>query len=60
VVADDFAFMELSNYTGPKLRQRLVYPVDGELELRNMGYDSVALIVSALRYRTDLRIIPYN
>jgi len=60
VVSDNFAYMEMAYYAGPGLRQRLVYPVDAELELRDMGYDNVALLMSALSHRTNLRITPYD
>jgi hypothetical protein len=60
VVADNFVYMEMAYYAKPALRQRLVYPVDATLELHDMGYDTVALIMSALSHRSALRITPYD
>jgi hypothetical protein len=60
VVADSHVFMELSYYAESRIRERLIYPVSSELELRYFGYDTASLIMTALSHRTKLHIIGYD
>ena len=60
VVADCHVFMELSYYAVPRLRERLIYPVSRDMELRYFDYDTCSLILSALSHRTKLHIIGYD
>jgi Dolichyl-phosphate-mannose-protein mannosyltransferase len=60
VVADHHVFMELSYYGQPQLRDRLVYPVSRDLDLRYLGYDTGALLLTALSHRTKLHVLGYN
>jgi hypothetical protein len=60
VVADSHVFMELSYYAESRIRERLIYPVSSELELRYFGYDTASLILTALSHRTKLHIIGYD
>jgi hypothetical protein len=57
VVGYDHAFMELSYYADSRLRNRLVYPLSRNLDLKYKGFDVDSLILSGLRDRTHLRII---
>ena len=59
VVAQRQAFIELWYYY-PKLRSRLVFPLDLELERRHNNIDTEALILSALRHRTSYRVPDYE
>ena len=60
IVIDDLhVFMELSYYAQPRLRARLVYPVNRNLDLRYLNCDTGALLMSALMHRTDLHIRNY-
>jgi hypothetical protein len=60
VVADVHVFMDLSYYAESRIRERLIYPVSSELELRYFGYDTASLILTALSHRTKLHIIGYG
>jgi hypothetical protein len=60
VIADHHVFMELSYYAPPALRDRLIYPVDQSLDLRYFGFDTGALIMSALSHRSNLHIASYD
>ena len=60
VVANSMSFLELSYYTAPRIRERLIYPVSRDLDLRFLGYDTDALEMSALSHRTKLHIIDYD
>lgn len=60
VVADAHVFMELSYYAEPRIRERLIYPVSRDLELRYVGSDTSSLLLSALRHRTKLTVIGYD
>jgi len=57
VIAYDHAFMELSYYAAPALRERLVYPLDRTLELRYSGADLDYLLLSGMRAHTRLKIV---
>jgi hypothetical protein len=60
VVADSHVFMELSYYAESRIRERLIYPVSSDLELRYFGNDTASLILTALSHRTKLHIIGYD
>ena len=57
VVGYDHAFMELAYYAGPKLRNRIVYPLSQTLDKRYKGFDLDFFNLSALRSRTNLPIV---
>jgi hypothetical protein len=48
--------MELSYYAQPRLRERFIYPISPELELRYNKYDSIALGMAAFSHSTKLHI----
>ena len=60
VVGSPHVFMELSHYSQPVLRQRLVYIVSQELEQHYSETDTNWRIFSALRRRTSLRVADYD
>jgi hypothetical protein len=60
VVANTMSFLELSYYAAPGMRERLIYPLSRDLDLRYLGYDSDALAISALSHRSKLHIIDYD
>ena len=60
VVANSQVFMELSYYAPPRIRERLIYPVSRDLDLRYLNYDTIALLMSALSHRTKLQIKEYD
>jgi hypothetical protein len=60
VVADHHVFMELSYYEALPLRERLIYPVNRDLDLRYLGTDTGALLMSALSHRSKLHIVGYD
>jgi hypothetical protein len=60
VVADHHVFMELSYYAALPLRERLIYPVNRDLDLRYFGFDTGALLMSALSHRSKLHIVAYD
>jgi hypothetical protein len=60
VVANHHVFMELSYYVRPELRERLIYPLSIDLDLRYNNIDTGPRIFSALRHRTSLRIVDYD
>ncbi|MGO9303380.1 MAG: hypothetical protein ACLP3R_06705 [Candidatus Korobacteraceae bacterium] len=60
VVADSHVFMELSYYAESRIRERLIYPVSRDLELRYFGYDTASLLLTALSHRTKLHILGYD
>jgi len=60
VVADHHVFMELSYYSQPRIRTRLIYPVNAKLDLQYLNFDTGALLMAALRRRTKLHIENYN
>lgn len=59
-VADHHVFMELSYYAALPLRERLIYPVNRDLDLRYFGFDTGALLMSALSHRSKLHIVAYD
>jgi hypothetical protein len=60
VVADVHVFMELSYYAERRIRERIIYPISRDLELRYSGSDTSSLLLSALSHRTTLHIIDYD
>ena len=60
VVANTHVFLELTYYLAPPLRDRLIYPVSRDLDLRYHGFDTDALMMSALSHRTQLQIVGYD
>jgi hypothetical protein len=60
IVADAHVFMELSYYGESRIRQRLMYPVSRDLDLRYRGTDTDSLLLTALSHRTKLRIVGYD
>ena len=57
VIGYGHAFMELSYYAEPRLRERLVYPLSRGLDLRYKGFDLDFFLLSALRHRTRLHVV---
>ena len=60
VIAGPLEFMALSHYAAPRVRERLTYLNSRDLELRYLGYDTVALMFSALSHRTSIHIAGYD
>jgi hypothetical protein len=60
VVADHHVFMELSYYAPPQIRDRLIYPLSRSLDLRYFGSDTGSLLMTALRRRSTLPVVPYE
>jgi hypothetical protein len=60
VVADHHIFMELAYYAPAPMRSRLIYPVDRELDMRYLGQDTGALLMSALSRHSQLPIVPID
>ena len=60
VVANAHAFMELSYYLGSPLRERLVFPLSRELDLKYRGFDTDALTLGPLSRRTPIRVEAYE
>jgi hypothetical protein len=57
LIAYNHAFMELSYYADPTLRERIVYPLDRSAELRYTGSDLDYLLLSGMRAHTALKIV---
>ena len=47
-------FLELSYYAPATLRQRLIFPICPDLEVRYLGYDTDAINMTALKQWTSL------
>lgn len=60
VVGDAHMFMELSYYETPRLRDRLICPVSADLDLRYFGFDTDALLMTALSHHSNLQIVDYD
>jgi hypothetical protein len=54
ILADFHVFLELSYYAPAALRQRLIYPICPDLEVRYLGYDSDAIVMAGLKPWTSL------
>jgi hypothetical protein len=60
VVANAHAFMELSYYLDPPLRERLVFPLSRDLDLKYRGFDTDALTLGPLGQRGQIRVKAYD
>jgi hypothetical protein len=60
VVANAHAFMELSYYLDPPLRERLVFPLSRELDLQYRGFDTDALTLGPLGQRGQVPVKAYD
>jgi len=60
VVPNARAYMELVYYADSKVRDRLIYPVNRDLDLRYKGYDTDALLMVPLGHRVKLNVQEYD
>jgi hypothetical protein len=60
LVTDSHAFIEMSYYAPAEIRNRIVYPVRKELDIRYTNSDSDALLFAALARRSNLHIEEYE
>jgi hypothetical protein len=60
VVANAHAFLELSYYLGSPLRERLVFPLSRDLDLKYRGFDTDALTLGPLGRRGLVRVTAYE
>jgi hypothetical protein len=60
VVANAHAFMELSYYLDPPLRERLVFPLSRDLDLQYRGFDTDALTLGPLGRRGLIPVKAYD
>ncbi len=60
LVTDSHAFIEMSYYAPLEIRNRIVYPIRRELDLRYTNTDSDALLFAALARRSHLHIEQYE
>jgi hypothetical protein len=60
VVANAHAFMELSYYLDPPLRERVVFPLSRDLDLKYRGFDTDALTLGPLAQRGQISAKPYE
>ena len=60
VVANAHAFMELSYYLNPPLRERLVFPLSRDLDLQYRGFDTDALTLGPLGQRGLIPVKAYE
>jgi len=60
VVANAHAFMELSYYLDPPLRERLVFPLSRDLDLKYRGFDTDALTLGPLGQRGQIPVKAYG
>ncbi len=60
VVANAHAFMELSYYLSSPLRERLVFPLSRDLDLKYRGFDTDALTLGPLSRRAPIRVKAYE
>jgi len=56
-ISYNHAFVELSYYAEPQLRERLAYPLSRSLELRYRGTDLDYFLLSGLGARTQLAVV---
>ena len=54
ILTDFHVFLELSYYAPAALRQRLIFPICPDLEVRYLGYDTDAINMAALKQWTSL------
>ena len=60
VVANAHAFMELSYYLDPPLRDRLVFPLSRDLDLKYRGFDTDVLTLGPLSRIAPIRVQAYE
>jgi hypothetical protein len=60
VIPSDHIFMELSYYAPPKIRDRLIFPLSRELDLKYKNADTGYLAMSALWKRSSLPMAAYE
>jgi hypothetical protein len=60
LVANAHVFMELSYYLAPPLRERLIYPLSRELDLKHLGFDTDAISLGSLGRRAQIRVKAYD
>ena len=60
LVTDSHAFIEMSYYAPAEIRNRIVYPIRRELDVRYTNADSDALLFAALARRSNLHIEEYE
>jgi hypothetical protein len=60
VITYHHVFMELYHYAPQQLRDRLVYPLSRDLDIRYFGVDTGALLMDAIRKRYHLPIMDYK
>jgi hypothetical protein len=60
VVGNAHAFMELSYYLRSPLRERLVFPLSRDLDLKYRGFDTDALTLGPLSRRAPIRVEAYE
>jgi len=60
VVANVHVFQEVSYYVDPKLRDRLIFPENQELELQYLGQDTAALTMPAFGRHAKLQVVDYD
>ena len=60
VVANAHAFMELSYYLDPPLRERLIFPLSRDLDVKYRGFDTDALTLGPLAQRGQVSAKPYE
>ena len=60
VVANAHAFLELSYYVKPPLRERLVFPLSRDLDLQYRGFDTDALTLGQLAQRAPISVEAYD
>jgi hypothetical protein len=60
LIANVHVFQELSYYLDPRLRDRLVYLVNREMELHYLGQDTTALTLPAFARHANLRVVDYD
>jgi hypothetical protein len=60
VVGNAHAFLELSYYLDSPLRERLIFPLSRELDLKYRGFDTDALTLGPLGQRASVRVEAYD
>ena len=60
LIANAHVFMELSYYLSSPLRERLVFPLSRDLDLKYRGFDTDALTLGPLSRRAPIRVKAYE
>jgi hypothetical protein len=60
VIPHPFIFMDMSYYAKPALRKRLIYPVSRDMDVRYLGFDTNAILLSRLSLRAPIRVEEYH